>query len=225
MKPDSRFVWSICRCTLGAMVLIALLLFIPVRALVAQTIPGKAEVRATQGLVSYSDDDGTGMPLKAGTILHPGTLIETESSGAADILFDGGAGLVRLSGKGTFRIDKLTMQRTREGDIVDIQLTLSQGLLLGKTEKLLPGSHFEVTTAAGIASVHRGVFRLDATGKLEVADGSVAFAQAPPGAAPVLHTVSAPPVSVLVPGQGIQPGSESLRREIEAQVAAKLKKR
>lgn len=207
------------------LVLATMLALVPVTVGVAQTIPGKAEVRATQGLVSYSDEDGAGMPLKAGTILHPGTLIETEASGAADLVFDGGAGLVRMSGQGTLRIDRLTMQRTREGDVVEIRLTLSKGLLLGRTDKLLPSSHYEITTANGIAGVRRGTFRLDSTGKLEVADGSVAFAQAPSGAAPAVHTISAPPPRVFIPGEGIKPGTELLRREMEAQLAAKLKKR
>jgi hypothetical protein len=69
------------------------------------------------------------------------------------------------------------------------------------------------------------MFRLDAAGKLEVADGTVVFAHAPAGAAPVTHTVSAPPASVFIPGEGIRPGSDLLRREFEAQLAAKLKKR
>jgi hypothetical protein len=191
----------------------------------ADAIPGKAMVRAVQGLVSYSDEDGQGMPLKAETILHPGTVIQTEASGLAEIAFDGGVGVLRLTGNTTIVIEKMTVQRSREGDIVELQLTLRIGAVIGRTEKLRPGSNFEIKTLSGLAGVRRGLYRIDAMGKVEVAEGQVAFVAARSGSAPVMNTLEAPPAKIYAPGEGIKAAPANLAAELEAQLAAKLKKR
>lgn len=192
--------------------------------LAAQVIPGKAISRAVQGLVSYSDEDGQGMPLKAETILHPGTVIQTESSGLAEIALDGGAGVLRLSGNTTLILEKMTVQRTREGGVVEIQLTLKAGAIIGRTDKLRPGSNFEIKTSSGLAGVRQGLYRVDASGKTEVADGLVLFVATYAGSAPVMNTLQTPPAKVFVPGEGVKPAPAALASELGAQFAAKFKK-
>ena len=193
--------------------------------LTAQVIPGKAIVRGVQGLVSYSDEDGQGMPLKAETVLHPGAVIQTESSGLAEIAFDGGAGILRLSGNTTLVLQKMTALRAREGDVVEIQLTLKTGAIIGRTDKFRPGSNFEIKTSAGLAGVRQGLYRVDASGKTEVAEGLVLFVATRDGAAPAMNTLQTPPAKMFVPGEGVKPASASLPSELAAQLAAKFKKR
>ncbi len=193
--------------------------------LAAQVIPGKAISRAVQGLVSYSDEDGQGMPLKAETVLHPGAVIQTESSGQAEIAFDGGAGILRLSGNTMLILEKLTVRRSREGDVVEIQLTLKSGAVVGRTDKLRAGSTLEIKTSSGLARVHQGLYRVDASGKTEVAEGVVVFVATQGGAAPAMNTLQTPPEKMFVPGEGVKPAPATLASELAAQLSAKFKKR
>jgi hypothetical protein len=209
--------------------LLALLaLLIPLAAtggLAAEVIPGKAISRAVQGLVSYSDEDGQGMPLKAETILHPGAVIQTESSGLAEIAFDGGAGILRLGGNTTLILQKLTVQRTREGELVEIQLTLKSGTIVGRTDKLQPGSNFEIKTSSGLAGVRQGLYRVDASGKTEVAEGLVLFVATYSGSAPAMNTLQTPPAKMFVPGEGVKTTPATLASELAERLAVKFKKR
>ena len=190
----------------------------------AEAIPGKAIVRGVQGLVSYSDDDGQGQPLKAETVLQTGAVIQTESSGLAEIAFDGGAGIVRLGTNTTVVLQKLAEDRAR-GEVVEIQLTLQSGSIIGKTDKLRPTSSFEIKTAAGLAGVRHGVYRVDASGKTEVAGGLVTFAAVSGGTASVANTLQTPPAKVFVPGEGVKDAPAGLAAELSSQLEKKLKKR
>lgn len=220
MKPTLSFRSHAWRASLGAL----LTLLVTTGDLSAQTIPGKAMSRAVQGLVSYSDADGQGMPLRAGTVLHPGTVIQTESSGLAEIAFDGGAGIIRLGTNTTVVLEKLTMQRARDGGAVEIQLDLKSGSIVGRTEKLRAGSNFEIKTQAGLAEVRHGLYQMSANGRIDVAEGLVQFT-ATAGSAPAMNTLQAPPAKTCSPGEGVKPAPASIASELEAKLTAKLKKR
>jgi hypothetical protein len=223
MKPKLSF-FMLRRCRILAL----LALLIPLAAtggLAADIIPGKAISRAVQGLVSYSDEDGQGMPLKAETILHPGAVIQTESSGLAEIALDGGAGILRLGANTTLVLQKLTVQRTREGDLVEIQLNLKSGTVVGRTDKLQPGSNFEIKTGSGLAGVRQGLYRVDASGKTEVAEGLVLFVATFNGSAPAMNTLQTPPAKVFVPGEGVKTAPATIASELADRLAVKFKKR
>jgi hypothetical protein len=108
---------------------------------------------------------------------------------------------------------------------VEIQLTLQSGSIIGRTDKLRPGSSFEIKTTAGIAGVRQGLYRVDASGKTEVAEGLVVVAATTGGSAPVAHTLQTPPAKMFAPGDGVKDAPAGLAAELASHLAAKFKKR
>src|SRR6266705_3408622 len=102
----------------------------------AQTVPGKAEVRAIKGVAVYSTGGGPSMPLKVGTVLGPGTVVKTGAGSSVDLFLGNSAGVVRLTENTTLGLDKVTLTDTGADTAVEVQLNLPEGTMLGNVNKL-----------------------------------------------------------------------------------------
>jgi hypothetical protein len=185
----------------------------------AQTYMGKAEVRTVRGDAFYSTGPGTPlMPLKNGTVLGPGATLKTGKGGAVDLFLGRSTGTVRVTEETTLTFDKFTITDTGADTVVDVQMNLPEGTILGNVNKLSAASKYEVKLPNGVAGVRGTEFRMSSTGYIVVLNGTVIFVYVPPGGQPTPFTLIGPPAVYFSPIEGVRPAPEDLVVEVRGQL-------
>jgi hypothetical protein len=139
-------------------------------AYAAQT--GKAVVRSVAGAAEYSVS-GPWMPLRVGQELEPGSTVRTANDSTVVLFLDQNGPLVKLTENTTLGIDKLTFEPTGVDTIVDTQLDLKSGRVIGIVRKLSTTSKYEIKTPTGVAGIRGTEYSISATGQVYVISGSV----------------------------------------------------
>jgi hypothetical protein len=193
--------------------------FAMVTALTAQgAAEGLAKVVGIHGSARYmASANGTWQPLKNGTVLKPGAIIQTASRSSVDLVLNNpDAGPVFASGKAAgppaagmayqpkveqdavrlfentvLAIDKLTVDQTGVDVVTETQLDLKAGRLFGTVKKLAAASKYEVKIPNGVAGIRGTIYYLTAEGILRVLSGSVVVAYVGADGAVVTQVVSA----------------------------------
>ena len=186
---------------------------------------GTATVKAILGQAKLSRMGGSFTPLGPGMVVRPGDLIQTASGSAVDLHLGDVAGTVRLTESASLVVDTYLCLDTALGGEFQIRLGLLDGEILGLSKSVLQPSQFEIKTAAGIARILEGRFRVDARGRVVVVEGKALFAHVPTGGEPSAHTLTGPPAVYFAPGQGVQPAPKDLQREVISQMRSKLPRR
>jgi hypothetical protein len=177
----------------------------------AQMQQGQAKVVAVKGSAQYSEG-GAWMPLKTGTILKAGSVVQTAAGSYAKLtLFDNGKSL-ELDEQTTVGLTKLTCEKTGTDLVIETELNLTAGRVLGNVKKTSNASRYEVkspvstvgirgttyeATAAGLARCFSGALNV----AFKAQDGTVSQYQVNAGYTfdPALRTVVATP-------EGYNPG-------------------
>jgi len=186
-------------------------------ALHAQTVPGKAEVKAVKGVAVYSTAGGPSMPLKAGTVLAQGTTVKTGANSSVDLFLGNSAGIIRISENTTLSLDKLMLTDTGADTAVDVQVGLTDGTILGNVNKLSAASRYEIKTPNGVAGIRGTRFRMSANSFIVLMDGTLVYVYVPPGGNPTPYTLAGPPAVYFSPPDGVKPAPEDLVREVRGQ--------
>jgi hypothetical protein len=181
---------------------------------VAAQNQGTAKVVRIKGNARYSLGNDVWEPLKVGTVLRAGSVIQTENragvyvdlvlygtqSGSMSGAAGGGGGgayqptaaqyMVRLLENSQLGIDKLTSMQTGSEVVTDTQLDLKKGRVMGSVKKLSAASKYEVKLPNGVAGIRGTTYLVTTDGMIDVLDGSVVVAyQTPSGV--VTQVVSA----------------------------------
>jgi hypothetical protein len=159
---------------------------------------GTAKVVHIKGSARYSVG-GAWEPLKVGTVLRAGSVIQTENQAGAYVdivLYGGEAGraagsvaggggsyapsstqnIVRITENSQLGIDKLTSMQTGAEVVTDTQLDLKKGKIMGSVKKLSAASKYEVKLPNGVAGIRGTTYLLSSDGIIDVLDGSVVVA-------------------------------------------------
>lgn len=185
----------------------------------AQSQPGRAEVRAVKGTAYYSPSAGAPMePLKVGAVMGPGSTIKTGPAGTVDLFLGRSVGVLRVIENTTLGFDKLAFTDTGADTVVEVQLNLPEGTILGNVEKLSTASKYEIKVPNGVAGIRGTKFRISATGYIVLLDGTLIFVYVAPGGNPVPYTLQAPPPVYFSPIEGVKPAPEELIREVRNQL-------
>lgn len=179
-----------------------------VASLSAQTTQqGVAKVVSIKGSARYmAGANASWQPLKIGTILKPGTIIQTASGSYVDVVLNNpnaaGAVLsamtatapagepatgaayqpkaqqdaVRVFENTVLGIDKLTLDQTGVETITDTQLDLKAGSIFFNVKKLSVGSKYEVKIPNGVAGVRGTSAWLTALGMARCFEGQLVLA-------------------------------------------------
>ena len=134
---------------------------------------GKAVVRSVKGAADYSEGAGAWAPLKAGMTLKSGTVVKTGNDSCVDLFLDQNGPLVRLTENTTLGLDKLCFEPTGADTVVETQLDLKAGKIVGIVKKLAATSKYEVKTPNGVAGIRGTEYVISATGEVQVVSGSV----------------------------------------------------
>jgi hypothetical protein len=155
-----------------------------------QAAQGKAVVRSVSGEAQYSEG-GAWMPLSAGKELMPGSAVRTANDSRVVLFLDQNGPLVSLMENTTLGIDKLTFEPTGVDTIIETQLDLKSGRIIGVAKKLSATSKYEVKTPSGVAGIRGTEYSISATGEVYVISGSVVVVSVRPDQSVVTQVVGA----------------------------------
>lgn len=121
----------------------------------AQTMKqGKAEVRAVRGAsAKYSSGGGVWVPLKVGTVLKPGAIIQTGAETSVDLYLGANGPVLRVTPETTIALDRLSYADTGADQVIDTQLNLQSGRIVGNVKKLAAASQYQVKMPNGVAAI------------------------------------------------------------------------
>jgi hypothetical protein len=159
--------------TASALALAAACIF---TAVSAQAAPqeGKAEVRAVRGTATYTEPGGNqAIPLKVGAVLKQGSTIKTGANSQVDLFLGVNGPVLRVDASSELGLDKLTFENTGIETVVETQLNLKAGNIIGKVKPLAAASRYEVKTANGVAGIRGTAFNIFANGVIHVVEGSI----------------------------------------------------
>jgi hypothetical protein len=145
----------------------------------AQAKEGKAVVRAIRnGYANYSEDGGTTWKrLTIGHRLMRGNIVRTDKTAVVDCFLDVNGPVLRITPDTNLEFTTLTFEQTADETVIDTELGMSNGRILGAVKKLAAASKYEVTTPGGVAAM-RGTqfdisYRAGVPLKVSVLDGTV----------------------------------------------------
>jgi len=179
---------------------IAVLTLASIASASAQSSDGIAKVVAKSGDARYFvPGDSTPHDVKVGMILKPGVTIQTASGAGnwVDVVLNNASAVappaptpsqiahfqpkvdqdgVRINENTVLVIDKLSRTETGADVVIDTEMDLKAGSILGTVKKLTPTSKYEVKIPNGVAGIRGTIYWLSASGILRVLDGSVVIA-------------------------------------------------
>src|SRR5438045_8734242 len=181
-------------------------------------IPGKAEVRAIKGSATYAAAGTAPARLKVGTVLYSGSTIKTDSGSTVDLFMGKSAGFIRVTENTTLALDKLAFTETGADTVVEVQLNLPEGTMLGNVNKLSAASKDEVKIPNGVAGIRGTRFRISSSGYVVLLDGSLIMVYVPtPGGTPIPYPLFGPPAQYFSPTEGVKPAPPDLINEVKNQ--------
>jgi len=133
---------------------------------------GKAVVRSVRGHAQYSEG-GSWTELKVGQSLKPGAVVRTANDSHVDLFMDQNGPVVRLAENTTLGIDKLNFEATGIDTVIETQLDLKSGRIIGIVNKMAATSKYEIKTPNGVAGIRGTEYVVAATGEVYVLSGSV----------------------------------------------------
>jgi hypothetical protein len=134
----------------------------------------KAVVRAVRGTANYSTDKGaTWKKLAVNTQIGENSTIRTATGSTVDLFLGDNGPVVRVTEDTTMAFDKLTSENTGVEKVIETQLDLRNGRILGNVKKLAAASKYEVKTPLGVAGIRGTQYDISADGTVTVVEGRV----------------------------------------------------
>jgi hypothetical protein len=166
-----------------------------VTSLTAQTVQERTgQVVRLKGAARYSGGNNVWQPVKVGTKIKSGDIVQTAADSYIDILLGEtslGApqqvaigpttsyqpkseqDIVRVFEDSVLGFDKLTVMRTGADEVLDTQLDLRAGKIFGSVKKMSAASRYEIKLPNGVAGVRGTTYTMSAAGVVQVNSGSV----------------------------------------------------
>lgn len=157
----------------------------------AAPVQNRAEVRAVRGTANYSTDRGANWKkLNVGTRLGEHSVVRTAPGSTVDLFLGDNGPVVRVTEDSTLGIDRLNSENMGGGEkVIETQLDLRSGRILGNVKKLAAASKYEVKTPVGVAGIRGTKYDIRADGTVAVTEGTVV----------VVYIVGGQPTTVTVP--------------------------
>lgn len=141
----------------------------------AEPVQNKAVVRGVRGTANYSTDRGANWKkLGVGTELRQNSIVRTAPGSTVDLFLGDNGPVVRVTEDTQLGIDKLTSENLGNNEkVIETQLDLRSGRILGHVKKLAAASKYEVKTPTGVAGIRGTRYDIRADGTVTVTEGSV----------------------------------------------------
>lgn len=143
----------------------------------AQAAAGRAVVTYLKGQAEYAEQGGQFQTLAKGKVLGPGSTVRTGTGAQVDLFLRDNGPVVRLTQETTLALDKFEIDRTGTDVVIETQLDLRNGTILGIVKRLSPASKYEVKTPHTVTGIKatEGMteYQISADGRHHILDGSV----------------------------------------------------
>ncbi len=193
MKRFGRFVSKLAACGVAWAVASMVL---PAQAAQQEGVARVSAIR--NGTAQYATDGATWKNLKVGDKLKAGATIKTDTMAIVDLFLKDNGPVVRVTPDTTLALTTLNFEKTTDETIINTELGLSSGRILGKVKTLAAASKYEVRTPVGTCGIRGTIYDISADGKITVIEGTVVVRYTSgPGIAPVTFVVQ--------PGQQFDP--------------------
>ncbi len=160
---------------------------------------GKAVVRSIRGSAQYAEG-GQWMPLKVGQVLKAGSAVRTANESQVDLFMDQNGPVVRLVENTTLGVDKLNYDATGIDTVIETQLDLKSGRVLGIVKKMSHNSKYEIKPPNGVAGIRGTEYDVSATSVVRVVSGSLVVVYVKSDGTVVTQVVNAG--EMFVPSEG-----------------------
>ena len=160
---------------------------------------GEAVVRSIRGSAQYAEG-GNWLPLSVGQVLKPGSTIRTANESQVDLFMDQNGPVVRLAENTTLGVDKLNFEATGVDTVIETQLDLKSGRILGIVKKMAATSKYEIKTPNGVAGIRGTEYDITATSVVRVVSGSLVVVYVKSDGTVVTQVVNAG--EMFVPSEG-----------------------
>ncbi|HZV34691.1 MAG TPA: hypothetical protein VFB72_08985 [Verrucomicrobiae bacterium] len=184
-----------------ACVVVLMLMGFQTKAASPGSSPRGATVVRVHGKARYSTDNQTWQPIKKGTVLQAGNVIQTAANSSLDIRLSGNErdsrsgepaeGILRLEADSLLGIERLSVEGAGNVPPQDVELDLRAGQVAGNAGQLPASSHYEIKFAKGIAGVRDGVYHISSSGFVAVPSGETVVVILGADGNPVTTQVSA----------------------------------
>jgi hypothetical protein len=126
---------------------------------------GQAQVRAIRGTAQYTTGGGVWVPLRVGTTLKSGSTIRTAAESTVDLFLRHNGPVLRVTPSTTVALDRLALQNTGADTVIETQINLQSGRILGNVKKLAGASRYEVKTPTGVAGIRGTDYDISTDGR------------------------------------------------------------
>jgi hypothetical protein len=161
----------------------------------AQGESHNAMVLRLQGKARASSDHVQWHKLENGSVIMPGTLIQTGANSMVDIGLattdKQDSETVRILADSVLGIDRLSSQRVGDDLVEDIELDLQAGQVTGVAGKPAGASKYEVKFASGIVGIRGAKYQMTASGIVTVFAGEAVVALAAADGSTAVKAVTA----------------------------------
>lgn len=152
---------------------VAVAAFVATTHVQAAAEQNEAVVRGVRGTANYSTDRGSNWKdLRVGTRLKQNSIIRTAPGANVDLFLGDNGPVVRVTENTTMGIDRLTIDRSGVEKIIETQLDLRSGRILGNVKKLAAASKYEVKTPQGVAGIRGTRYDISADGRVSLTEGN-----------------------------------------------------
>jgi hypothetical protein len=140
----------------------------------AETKHNRAVVRAIHGSgAQVSNNKGQSWnAAKVGQFLAASSVIKTSGDTTVDLFLGDNGPVVRVTPDTSMGIDKLDVDNTGIEKVIETQLDLRSGRILGSVKKMAAASKYEVKTPVGVAGIRGTEYSIDARGRVTIVTGS-----------------------------------------------------
>lgn len=187
MKRFGQFVSKLAACGVAWAVASMVL---PAQAAQQEGVARVAAIR--NGTAQYATDASNWKNLKVGDKLKAGATIKTDTMAVVDLFLKDNGPVVRVTPDTTLALTTLNFEKTSDEVIINTELGLSSGRILGKVKTLAAASKYEVRTPVGTCGIRGTIYDISADGKITVIEGTVVVRYiSQPGVAVVTFVVQA----------------------------------
>lgn len=134
---------------------------------------GTAKVTSIRGSAQYSEGGGAWAPLTVGKVLKAGSSIKTAADSQVDLFLKQNGPVVRVTADTTLGLDKMLFDDTGAETVVETQLNLINGRILGNVKKLAAASRYEVKVPTGTVGIRGTEYDISTSGIVYVVTGEV----------------------------------------------------
>jgi hypothetical protein len=156
----------------------------------AEAKANKAIVRAVRnGTAEVTMDGKSWKPARVGMQLGEHSAVKTDATATVDLFLGDNGPVVRVTKDTTMGIDRLDVESTGIEKVIETQLDLRSGKILGNVKKMAAASKYEVKTPVGVAGIRGTEYSISADGRVQVFTGTVVVVY-------IVNNVPQPPITI-----------------------------